>query len=195
MTLPYEPARGPMLEQGFGGKVLLMIIDKILLGLAVLVILTPFQQRFESMQKRHDRAVEIGDTVINKTLEQLGTTTTDVMAYTAAVDANNQAVKIQREQFIQTRAKINAGISLLSAYLKTDTVTQAGVELYNAVANLNQELMTRPTGSIVDSPNTIIAAHTKFTTAVVQRCRDMLNEQAEETKPQHSAQTNAMGTR
>lgn len=174
-TLPYKPGQR-LSPDGFRGKILLLVVDKLFLGAVILLALTPLQHRFEAMQKRHDRAVEIGDTVINKALDHVSTLTAEVMSYVAAVDAGKHGSKVKIDQLVQSRARIDTDISIMTAFVNTPEVVAAGKELSKAVADLNDEIMMAPATPIAnDKIAAITQKHTSLVFAVVQGCREMLN--------------------
>src|SRR5438552_12730354 len=167
IPLPYMPSVSPRSE-GFGSKAALLIFDKVLLGIVVLIVVTPLQQRLEALQKRHDRAVEIGDTVVNKALDQLATMTGEVLSYTAQVEERGKGSNVTVDDLVKSRARIDAAISLITAYVPTNAVTTAGKDLSDTVAALNQDVLEHPVAPVTKAQtDPVIQRHRALVTAVV----------------------------
>ena len=163
-------------ENGWIGKLLLAVLDKVGLAIVVILLLKPMEAGMQRVQQRHDKATQIGDLLVDKALESLGRLTTGVAEYTAAVQLRMRGGTVPAETLVALRTKIDTEINILRAYVGTDPVKLTGTELAAAVQLLNAKTLgnqLEPDQVAPQVEDVTRRAHA-FTTAVVDECRNVV---------------------
>ena len=130
-------------SESFGRKVSLLVLDKIFLGLIVLILLTPVQECFDARQKRHDRELQVANALVDKPLEVLGKTASDVGDFAAAIEAEQRSVPPENQKVIDARARIEGDLASLTAYQSEAEVVDASSKLLEAVRALYVPVLTQ----------------------------------------------------
>jgi|GEM_PF-4416540 len=133
--------KAKLFDDGYFGKIVLLVLDKVLLGIVVIWLLTPMQQKLTALQQRHDKATRIADLVVDKSIETLGRLSVDVDQYTVAIRTRVRGSTRENAPLVESRARIEAEVATVSAYLPTPEVRQAGKDLEDVVRKLTVEAM------------------------------------------------------
>ena len=171
-----QKKRPRVFEDGWIGKALLMIIDKVLLATVVILLLDPLQAGMKHIQKRHDKATQIGDLLVDKALESLGRLGVAVADYTAAVQLRMRGGNVDAANLVAIRTKIDTEINMLRAYVGTPKVNESGMALASAVQDLNRLTLVNQLEREQANPKTaeVTAKAYRFTKDVVDECRTIV---------------------
>jgi hypothetical protein len=163
-------------ENGWIGKLLLAVVDKLFLAAVVIALLKPMEAGMQRVQQRHDKATQIGDLLVDNALASLGRLTNGVAEYTAAIQFLTRGGAVDAGRLVELRTKIDTEINILRSYVGTDAVKTTGNELATAIQLLNNKALTKQLEQ-PDVPARVEEVTTKayaFTKAVVEECRNVV---------------------
>lgn len=174
--------KGKLFDDGYFGKILLLLFDKLLLGAVVICLLTPVQHRLAAIQQRHDKATQIADLVVDKAIETLGRLSLDIDKYTAAIRTRVRGGDKDNVPLVESRAQIEAGIAALSAYLPALEVRDAGRDLAESVQQLTVDAMTQrvPLTDVNQRVHDVNDKAAALTRQVVAACRTEISKNVDQ---------------